>query len=272
MAQNNSEMMPVTVSAVSYLNTVPFLHGLKQSAIAKSIRLSLSPPAGSAALFEAGETDVSLLPVAAIPHLSSCHFISDYCIGASGAVRTVVLLSNTPLPDIHTIYLDPHSRTSIVLVQILAKYFWNIAPAFRQFDESLLPLKTGESCVLIGDKVFACEAHYTHRYDLAEAWMHFTGKPFVFAAWVSREKLDTHFVSLFNEALHYGITHIHEALAAEAVHFDAALAEGYLTHNIDYAFDTAKRQGMELFWQLLRDAGHEVNLPPHDSIRKSVNL
>jgi chorismate dehydratase len=245
-------MMPVTVSAVSYLNTVPFMHGLKQSAIAKAIRLSLAPPAVSAALFEDGKVTVALMPVAAIPHLPACHFISDYCLGASRTVRTVVLLSNTPLPDIQTVYLDPHSRTSVVLVQILAAHFWKITPAFLPFNESLLPLKTGESCVLIGDKVFDCEAHYAYRYDLAEAWVRFTGKPFVFAAWVSRQKLDNCFLQLFNEALRYGVTHISEAIAAEAAHFDASLAAEYLTNNIDYAFDEAKHQGMELFWQYLK--------------------
>lgn len=255
-------MMPVTVSAVSYLNTVPFLHGLKQSAIAKSIRLSLAPPAESAAQFEAGQIDVSLLPVAAIPHLPSCHFISDYCLGASAAVRTVVLLSNTPLPDIRTVYLDRHSRTSVLLVQILAAHYWNIRPAFLPFDPPQFPLKTGEGCVLIGDKVFDHETQHAFRYDLAEAWLRFTGKPFVFAAWVSREKLPAGFLQSFNEALHYGITHIGEAIAAEAAHFDAALAADYLTHNIDYAFDEAKRRGMELFRQYLE----------HGAVLKSVNL
>jgi chorismate dehydratase len=252
LAQNSSVMTPVTVSAVSYLNTIPFLYGLKQSAIAKAIRLSLAPPAESAALFASGQVAVALLPVAAIPHLPACHFISDYCLGASAAVRTVVLLSNTPLPEIRTVYLDRHSRTSCLLVQILAAHYWHVRPAFLPFDESLLPLKTGESCMLIGDKVFDHEAHYAYRYDLAEAWLRFTGKPFVFAAWVSRKQLSGDFVQPFNEALRYGVTHIGEAIAAEAARFDAALAADYLTHNIDYAFDEEKRCGMELFWQYLK--------------------
>lgn len=245
--------MPVTVSAVSYLNTAPFLHGLKQSVLAKAIRLSLAPPAGSAALFESGQTDVALLPVAVIPELPPCYFISDYCLGASRTVRTVVLLSNTPLPAIRTVYLDPHSRTSVALVQLLAARFWKIRPAFLPFDESLpSPLPPGEGCVLIGDKVFAQESRYAFRYDLAEAWLGFTGQPFVFAAWVSREKLPESFLQPFNEALRYGVTHIDEAIAAEAAGFDAGLAAGYLTENIDYAFDGAKRRGMELFWKYLK--------------------
>jgi chorismate dehydratase len=245
-------MMPVNVSAVSYLNTVPFLHGLKQSAVYKDIRLSLVPPSESAALFEAGKSEVALIPVAAIPAFPAYHFISDYCIGASRSVRTVVLLSNTDLPDIHTVYLDPHSRTSVVLVQILARRFWNINPVFKPLYKPLHPLPPGESCVLIGDKVFDCEAHYTRRYDLAEAWLRLTGQPFVFAAWVSRQKLAGDFLQLFNEALHYGVTHIDEAIAGEASKFNAALAANYLTHNIDYAFDGAKRKGMELFWDYLK--------------------
>jgi len=244
-------MIPVNVAAVSYLNTVPLLHGLKQSAAARDIRLSLMPPSACAAALEAGEVALSLTPVAAIPHLPAHYFVSDYCIGATGAVRTVVLLSNTPLDALKTVYLDPHSRTSVQLVQVLAARYWKIKPVFAPLTDAVLPLKSGEGCVMIGDKVFSHEQQHAYRYDLAEAWVAFTGKPFVFAAWISTQKLDNGFLQSFNEALQYGVTHIREAIAAEAAGFDAALATDYLMHNIHYLFDENKKEGLHLFLNLL---------------------
>ena len=253
MAQNKSAMMPVNVSAVSYLNTLPFLHGLKQSAVAKDIRLSLAPPFRCAELLQTNEVDISLTPVAVLPFLENYHLISDYCLGAVSSVRTVVLLSDTPLEKIQKIYLDSHSRTSAMLIQILAKQYWKINPEFIPLTDANFPLKSGEGCLLIGDKVFSHEQHFAYCYDLADAWIAFTGEPFVFAAWVSTKKIDEHFLQSFNQALEYGVTHIAEAVATEAPTFDSALAVDYLTNNINYLFDKKKCNGLELFLQLVKE-------------------
>lgn len=239
--------MPVNVAAVSYLNTIPFLYGLKQSAVAKDMRLTLVPPAQCADLLEQGAVDLSLTPVAAIPRLPACRPVGNYCIGAVRPVRTVVLLSNTPVTAIETIYLDPHSRTSAVLVRLLAKYHWQIAPAFLPLSAAAFPLKATEACMLIGDKVFAQEQEYTFCYDLAAAWLQLTGKPFVFAVWMSTRRLEPGFLHAFNEALAYGVSHIPEAIAAEGQAYDSTMAADYLTRNIDYAFDPQKQAGLQDF-------------------------
>ncbi len=241
-------MMPVKISAVSYLNTVPLLHGLKHSSVRNSIQLTLVPPAECARNLETGKSDIALIPVAALPGIPHYEFIGDYCIGATGPVRTVILLSNLPLEEITHVYLDTESRTSVMLVQVLAKHFWKITPTFKTLTPEVLA--QGEACVLIGDKVFSYENNFAYRYDLAEAWIKFSRKPFVFAAWASTTRLPESFVHDFNEALHYGTTHIPQAIEAEARQFDYEMSLHYLTHNINYSFDAAKRAGMVEFWNL----------------------
>ncbi|MDR0667494.1 MAG: menaquinone biosynthesis protein [Prevotellaceae bacterium] len=248
-------MTPVNVTAISYLNTLPFLFGLKQSEVAKHVRLSLAPPARCAELMENGATDIALTPIAAIPQLKTGAIIADYCIGAIAPVRTVVLLSDTSLENIRTIYLDRHSRTSVMLARVLAGQFWHIKPAFKPLTPSSFPIKQDEGCVMIGDKVFSHERQFLYRYDLAEAWIRFTGKPFVFAAWVAVKPQRPAFLRLFNDALEYGIAHIADAVVAEAPAFDATLAVEYLTHNIHYRFDEEKRRGMNLFLTLCARLG-----------------
>ncbi|MDR0728934.1 MAG: menaquinone biosynthesis protein [Prevotellaceae bacterium] len=240
-------MMPINVAAVSYLNTVPFLHGLKQSAVARYVRLSLAPPAQCAAMIVAGHAHIALTPVAAIPQLKKYTLVADYCLGAVAPVRTVVLLSDTPLDAIRTIYLDTHSRTSVALVRILAERYWHITPTFAPLTMDAFPIQPNEGCVMIGDKVFSHEQQFLYRYDLADEWIRFTGLPFVFAAWTTVKPIPPTLLRMFNEALAYGVAHIAESVAAEAPAFDATLAIDYLTNNIHYPFDEDKQRGMNLF-------------------------
>ena len=52
----------------------------------------------------------------AVPSLKSTDVITEYCIGAVGPVRTVVLLSDGPVSEVRRVFLDPHSQTSVQLV------------------------------------------------------------------------------------------------------------------------------------------------------------
>ncbi|MCB0401553.1 MAG: menaquinone biosynthesis protein, partial [Flavobacteriales bacterium] len=174
--------MKVKVSAVSYLNTLPFLYGIKQSGLEQEIDLSLDIPSDCARKLLNDEVDLGLVPVAIIPQLKEHHIISDYCIGADGPVDTVALFSDVPLEEIENIYLDYHSRSSVTLVQLLAKAFWKIKPNWIRAEEGFIDQIQGTTAgVVIGDRTFGLSKKY--KYDLAEAWKAFTGKPFVFAAW-----------------------------------------------------------------------------------------
>jgi chorismate dehydratase len=251
-------MASVKVTAVSYLNTLPFLYGIRHSEVAEAIDLSIATPAACAQQLEAGQTDLSLIPVAAIPRHAGYQIIGDYCIGATGKVRSVVLLSNHTLPEIKTIYLDTESRTSVTLARLLARNYWNIAPEFKPLTGN--PIKDGEGCVLIGDKVFFHESRFAHRYDLAEAWIQYTGSPFVFATWTANKSLPASFIEQFNRALNYGIRHIPQSLTeppqggtSRALPCPHDTAMEYLTNNISYPFDAEKKNGLTTFWNLIND-------------------
>jgi chorismate dehydratase len=228
---------------------VPLLYGLRNTGVIKAIDLRIAPPAQCALELEQRTTDISLIPVAALSHISDYEIISDYCIGATGKVRTVVLLSNDELHNIRTVYLDSDSRTSIVLVRILAKYYWKIAPSFQPYTNNTT-IGAGEACVLIGDKVFAMENRFIHHYDLAEHWVQFTGLPFVFAVWASIRPLSGNFIKTFNEALGFGALHVSGALTGP-LPCSRETALNYLSHNISYTLDAAKKEGLNTFCNFL---------------------
>ncbi len=217
----------------------------------EAIDLRIAPPAQCAHELETGDTDLALIPVAALINIPRYHIVSNYCIGATGKVRTVVLMSNDKVENIRTIYLDPDSRTSVVLVRILAQHYWKITPAFKPYAGQI-DVQQGEACVLIGDKVFAHESRFSYRYDLAEQWIRFTGLPFVFAAWATTGTLPAGFVPLFDKALAFGAGHIAESLTG-TLPCSRETAIDYLNNNISYSLDAAKQNGLHKFYELLNE-------------------
>ena len=237
------------ISAVSYLNTVPFIHGLKQSVLIHSIGLQLDYPSICADKLINGIVDLALVPVAVIPKLLQAHIISDYCIGANGAVDTVCLYSDVPITEIESIALDYQSRTSVALLKILLKEYWQLNPELREvsvgFEDNI---KGNHAALVIGDRAFALNTKHAYIYDLPAIWKEMTGLPFVFAAWVANKKLPQNFISNFNTALEKGLSDIDRALALEGDNYpNCRNPEDYLNNKISYNLDAEKKKGMELF-------------------------
>ena len=241
-------MKKIKVTAVSYLNTKPFLYGIFQSLVQNEIELSLDIPSVCAAKLASGEADLGLIPVAAIPEIANPHIISDYCIGAVGAVKTVCLYSQVPIQEIEKVYLDEHSKTSVQLTKVLFKKYWQQNPEFMPSTEGYLDnIKGSTAGLAIGDKTMGLAERFEYVYDLGEVWQDWTGLPFVFAAWVSNKKLDDGFIERFNHALNVGLQHIQELIyILPTQYFEFDLKE-YFTKNISYNLDEAKKKGLKRF-------------------------
>jgi chorismate dehydratase len=244
-------MRKLKVVAVSYLNTKPFLYGIFQSAVQHQIELSLDIPSVCAAKLASGEADLGLVPVAVIPQMPTPHIISDYCIGAVGAVKTVCIYSDVPLEDVKALYLDYHSRTSVALTQLLLEKYWHLSPILLNSTEGYIENIGGTTAgLVIGDKTIGLDKRFPYVYDLGEIWQKYTGGlPFVFAAWVSNRKLPAEFIRQFNHALHKGLEHIPELiyiLPTQEAGFDL---KEYFTHHISYDLDAAKKIALQRFLQ-----------------------
>lgn len=200
------------------------------------------------------EVDLGLVPVAIIPKLKEVHIISDYCIGAIGKVKSVLLVSDVPLEKIENIYLDYHSRTSVRLCQLLAKEFWKIKPNYLKAEAGFeTEINNKTAGVIIGDRTFHLPKQFEYIYDLSEEWMKWQNLPFVFATWVSNKKLPDSFIELFNQVIGNGVTHIENAVAKYQVNFIPRQKQiDYLTNDISYPFDQNKRKGLSLFLDHIR--------------------
>ena len=242
------------ISAVSYLNTIPFIHGLKQSELINTIDLQLDYPSICADKLINGIVDLALVPVVVIPKLKHPYIISDYCIGANGAVDTVCLYSDVAIDKIESIGLDYQSRTSVALLKILLKEYWQLNPELKKSDIGFEDnIKGKHAALVIGDRAFTLNAKHKFIYDLSAIWKEMTGLPFVFAAWVSNTKLPQDFINMFNKALEKGLGNIDKALALEGDSYpNCENPEDYLNNKISYSLDAEKQKGMELFLKKVR--------------------
>jgi chorismate dehydratase len=239
----------IKVSAVSYLNTIPFLHGIENSEVKNLIDLSLDIPSDCAKKLLLGQVDLGLVPVAVLSQLKEYHIVSDFCIGAVGNVQSVALYSDVPLPEITTIYLDYQSRTSVNLAKVLAKEFWNISPEWLESSEGYEQKIEGNTGgVIIGDRTFNLAKTYNYKYDLAGEWFSYSGLPFVFACWVSSIKLPASFIQQFNACLKFGVDNIN---AVVANHKEGSISKenlnSYLIDNISYELDSQKKIALARF-------------------------
>jgi chorismate dehydratase len=245
-----NQLNKIKVGIVNYLNTKPLIYGIQQSPVADRLLLIEDYPANVARMLMEGTIDVGLVPVAVIPHLKEHHIITDYCIGCAGAVASVGIFSEVPVEKIEKLLLDYQSRTSVALAKVLLKKYWKIEPEL--VDTSGLAgadyrasIKGATAGVVIGDRALEQRKVSTYMYDLGEAWIDFTGLPFVFAAWVSNKPLPPDFISEFNAANKGGLQHI-ETVVAENPYpvFDL---HKYYTEHISYELTEEKRKGLEMF-------------------------
>ena len=246
-------MNKIRISAVSYTNTKPFIYGLKHSGILQKIDLSLDNPTDCAQKLIDDVVDIGLIPVAATLNLKHWEIVSDYCIGAVGAVNSVFIFSNCDIKDVTTLQLDPQSRSSNNLAKVLLKNYWKanhlmIVNEAADYAQSTDPQT---AFVQIGDRTFGKKEQYQYVYDLAEEWQKFTGLPFVFAAWIANKPIPQDFIDEFNQALKYGLDHRAELLKELPVRKDFDF-EDYLMHKLDFELTEGKKKALYLFLEYVK--------------------
>lgn len=242
--------MSISVSVISYLNTIPFIYGLLNHSISDSIELKYATPAKAASDLLEGKTDIGIVPSAIIPSLGRHRIISDYCIGATGKVASVLLCSAVPIEQVKRVYLDSESRTSVLLSRILFRNYWKIDTEYAAFEQSSQDIDYSATYVLIGDKALRNSDKFKYVYDLALEWVNYSSLPFVFACWTSNKELDASFIREFNSALKFGVENIKAAVNSVPHSFDTDFAYNYLVNNISYNLTPHKREGLSNFWSL----------------------
>ena len=155
------------VSAVSYHNTTPMIYGLQKSGFINNMNLQLDIPSVTALKFMNDEVDVALIPTGVLPQLKNYKIITNICIGAIQQVKTVAIFAEQQIESLEKIHLDYHSRTSVELLKILLKEYWQLPqielqPASEQFEKNI---HYTSAALMIGDKTFPVLNKIPFQYD-----------------------------------------------------------------------------------------------------------
>jgi chorismate dehydratase len=233
------------IGNVNFLNSYPFQYGLTEN---QDFQIEVLVPSEIATALEIDTIDIGLVPVAAFIEHPDWQVVSDYCIGALGAVKTVILVSKKPAMQIETICYDSDSRSSNMLAKVLSHCYWKIHP--REVAEN------ADARVLIGDKAFLdYSEEYPYRYDLSLEWFDFQQLPFVFAVWAANKPISEDVISDLNQYIKYGVEHIPESIHFYKTSLPISEAEAYdyLTNNISYSLNSQKKIAMQRFKELSRE-------------------
>jgi cyclic dehypoxanthinyl futalosine synthase len=250
-------MPRLRAAAVSFLNARPLTVGLERS---DRIELVLAEPSRCAAMLEAGEVDLALVSVGALPG-GEFEIVPGLAIGADGPVQTVVLAGEQSPAIWDEVFLDTASRTSHTLTKIVLDEM-GVHPRYTLLPaaEGLARAKGTKGALVIGDRGFDVRANQV--LDLGREWNRLSGLPMIFALWAARPgRVAPEDVQELSRAAQHGLglrTEIAQQFAAERGG-DPERFRRYLTQRIRYGLGPYELQGLEAF---LARAAAKGFLPP----------
>jgi chorismate dehydratase len=180
--------------------------------------------------------------------------LPSLCVGSDGAVESVQLVTDVPLPAVRSIAVTGQSASSVVLVRTLFG------------SAEILPEGEGaDARLMIGDQALrsAFDDPQPH-HDLGALWRERTGLPMVFAVWAARigtpglDELDRALAGAVAEA------HEHSADVARAAAVQYGYPAGYLARYFEklrYRFGERERAGLARFFELAHAAGALDEVP-----------
>jgi len=263
-------MRRLRISAISYLNTAPLMWDFEHGAAGRQFDISYTIPSACARALEAGTADIGIIPAAAYVLIPGLKILPDVAIASRRAVRSILLVSKVPVEKIRTVALDTSSMTSVALTKVLfekwlggGRTFTPMAPDVEKM------LAQHDAGLLIGDPALQIDRSRYLTLDLAEEWIRFTGKPFVFAFWAIREDAlqeadpAQDLSAIFQTSRDHGLLPENLNLIARdwapRLGISESDARSYLTDNIYYHLDAGCLEGLQLFYRYAAEIGA---LPP----------
>lgn len=255
------------MGSVPYLVAQPLCLGLEEE---PGIELSFEVPARLSASLRSGELDVALVSSIELFRSPGSTYLGGLAIATEGFVSSVQLFLHKPLAEVKTIALDPASRTSQALLQVLASEDPELAHelTFHEVplgvDPRTAPLaasgQPADAFLRIGDRALA--EHLSEglpHYNPSAAWARLTGLPFVFAAWIARPGIDLEAHRPAFEAAAERGTAAAPKIAAEAaarLRLDPEAVHHYLTQEIQHRMPPALQAGaLAAFGQRAKQEG-----------------
>ena len=280
-------MGKLRISIVEFLNTAPLVWGFTDGPLEGRYELSFAVPSQCAEDLRAGRADVGIIPAIEYQRMEDVVALPGMAVAAKNEVRSILVVSKKPIDRAQSFALDTNSRSSVGLVHLLCRGYWNIAPEFiPAAPDADAMLARADAALIIGDpalrlrlKVDAlgakvpggelcCDGDPEDQpvknvstlfvYDVAQQWREMTGLPCVLAIWVARRGVVTpEVVADFQSSRAYGLGRIGEIAEAAALKLELPprALERYLTENIDFSLDDENLAGLRRYFEDCARAG-----------------
>lgn len=248
------------LGAVSYLNAEPLVWPIEKGDIETFHSVIRAYPSQLSAMLVNGEVDCALAPVVTLLDNPALVPVPDIAIACRGAVASVLVFHNGEFNNLEKIWLDPASRTSNVLVQILmdresmTPCEFPLTTAAEMPAVENLPVNTGR--LIIGDDALRLSARISGNIeitDLGELWREKTNHPFTFARWIARDgDIAAQVKDSLKSARDWSMLHMHEIIGplAEQYRFSGDVVDRYLRTNITYMHGPREQAGEREFFNL----------------------
>jgi len=224
------------------------LHGPQRGLFDLEFRI----PSECADRLASGQADLGIVPSFELTR-QELDVVPGAGIACHGPVRSILLVSSKPAPEIRTLAADSSSRTSVQLARVVLARRYGATPYVAAHPPDLPSmLRAADAALLIGDSALHIDPAGLsgHVYDLGAEWVEMTGLPMVFAVWAGRMGAVTPQVeAAFRESCRYGRDRLEDIVVAEALArgFAPDLVRDYLTRNIVHELGPREYQGMRLF-------------------------
>ena len=268
-------MRRLRISAISYLNTAPLMWDFDHGQAGRNFEISYTLPSSCAKALAEGTADIGIIPAAAYAQIPGLQILPDVAIASRRVVRSILLVSQIPVELVRTVALDTSSMTSVALTKILFEKWLGGGRSYTPMEPDIeTMLETCDAGLVIGDPALQVDRRRYHTLDLAEEWIRYTGKPFVFAFWAVRGDalreadpgLDL--AAVFRDSRDHGLRpeNVNQISRewAPRVGLDESGVRSYLTENIHYQFDSGCLGGLRLFYRYAVEIGA---LPPSPELR-----
>ncbi len=261
---------------IGYLNVLPIYYPLEHGEIEHNFSLIYGAPAELNEKIRHKQLDISVVSsIEYAKHFDRYVILPDLSISARGKVKSVLLLSYSPIEKIKVVHLTPHSHASVALLKILAKELFKTE---WYFVTSVLPMwqsKTSEepeAYLAIGDEAlyWSRNGRFPYSYDLGQIWWDWIQKPFVFALWVCRKEIVEqnesaikNSVAALIKAKNHGLSNLQKTLvqASGTSIFTLAELQEYF-RLLDYNLNAENIDGLGEYFRLLFKHKIIQKMPP----------
>lgn len=259
---NPWEGKTIRIGYAPFLSHIPITNDLEQTANENNIPVEISQKASFAEVLDEflnERLDVALLSMADYFRRPESFISSDVCICSEGMVRSFLLYGRVQPYQIKTIATYQVPQTCTLMAQILLAEQYRIYPKIITLDETeRWELSEADAVLLTGNRALRQPPRgdrFSFIWDMGQRWTQWTGVPFVYTFWLSRDKyLGRYIAPSLAQTRDKGLEKLPELAIQGARQFriEPEFTNDYLCKKISYRLSGRQRKGIEIFCRLAK--------------------